>query len=240
MRRTFLTVLLVLFTAAFASADYYIKQNVHTDAFSMMGQSQPAKDEVNHMWIGKNKMAMHGEEQSFIVDGEKNIAYMINHATKTYVEMEIPLDMSKYLPEQFMQMMGGITVTVKPTGETQKIKEWTCSGYDVAMNMMMFKMNMKIWATKDVPFDWKTFQNQMFSQMAKATMRLTDEAVQEFMKIEGYQIKSEVTMNMMGADMKVVQEVAEITKKDAPEGTYIAPADYKKQDKLSVQDMMKR
>lgn len=240
MKRTFLLVLLVLLSATFASADYYIKQNVHTDAFSMMGQSQPPKDEVNKLWIGKNKMAMHGEEQSFVIDGEKNIAYMINHPSKSVVEMEIPLDISKYLPEQFMQMMGGVTVTVKPTGETQKIKEWTCSGYDVAMNMMMFKMNMKIWATKDVPFDWQTFQNQMFSQMAKATMRLTDEAVQEFLKIEGFQIKSEVTMNIMGADMKTIQEVVEIAKMDAPAGTYDSPVGYKKQDKLSMQDMMKR
>jgi len=240
MKKTILCLVLLVFTTVFLSADVYIKQNVHTDAFSMMGQSQPAKDEVNHMWIGKNRMAMLGAEQSFILDGDKNMAYMINHQSKNYVEMALPLDMSKYLPEQFTQMMSGITVEVKPTGQKEKVNQWMCDIYDVTMNMMMFKMNMKVWASTDVPFDWKAFQEEMFSQMAKATMRLTDDALKEFMKIQGYQIKTEIKMNVMGAEMKTIQEVVEIADKDAPGGTYDPPADYKKMDKFSMQDMMQR
>ena len=39
-------------------ADIYIKSNVHTDAFAMMGQNQPAKDTVQEQWFSDNAVAM--------------------------------------------------------------------------------------------------------------------------------------------------------------------------------------
>ena len=193
--------------------------------------------------MGKNKMAMHSKDRSFIIDLNKKIARMINHQAKVYIEMAIPVDISQYLPEemaQMAQMMMNVTITVNPTGETQTIGNWNCTGYDVEMGMMMFKMKMKVWASKDVPFDWKLFSETMYSEMTKAMMRLTDDAVKELLKIEGFQIKTEMTMSMMGSDMKSYQEVVEITKKSPPAGTYAVPEGYKKQDKLSREDLMKR
>ena len=54
MKKILLAVILVLAISFFLSADVYIKSNVHTDAFSMMGKDQPAKDEVMEQWIGNN------------------------------------------------------------------------------------------------------------------------------------------------------------------------------------------
>ena len=62
-------------------------------------------------------------------------------------------------------------------------------------------------------------------------------SITEFMKINGYQVASEMTMNMMGANMKVTSQVVEITKKDAPAGVYSVPAGFTKKDTLSLQDM---
>ncbi len=106
--------------------------------------------------------------------------------------------------------------------------------------MMMMKMKTKVWITKDVPFDWKTFMNKMFLEMAKVTMRLNDQSIQELLKIDGFWIKSESTMNMMGSDINTYQEVVEISQKAAPAGTYTVPEGYKKLDKFSMADLMKR
>jgi len=241
MKKTLTIILVLLAFAAFSfSAEVYIQQKTHTDAVEMMGQSQPAKDEINHIWLADNKMATHGTEQSVIIDLNKNKMYMINHQDKTYVEMDLPLDMSKYFPPQFAQMFGSMTVKVTPTSETQKIGNWNCSGYDVAITIMMMTTKQKIWASTDVPFDWNMYSEKMLPKLIQGTMMLGEDSAKEFMKIKGFQIKTESTMNMMGNDIKSTSEVVEITKKNAPAGTFEPPSDYEKKDQFSMQDMQKR
>jgi len=237
-----ITVILVLFAFSTVSltADIYIKQKQHTDEFSMMGQTQPAKDEISDMWIGKDKFAMHGKEMSIIIDLNAKKMYMINHKNKSYVAMDLPLDLSKYFPPQLQQMMQGVTVKVNPTGEKKTINNWKCEGYDVKMNIMMMDMTQKVWASTDVPFDWKAFNEKMFPQFTQAMMRLDEDAVQEFLKIKGFQIRTEMTMSIMGTDMKQWTEVVEISKKSAPAGTYSFPEGYAKKDKFDMADMQKR
>ncbi len=233
-----------LFSAVFVCADVYIKQKTHTDAFEVMGQSQPAKDVINNMWLAENKMASLSEDQSFIIDLEKNKVFWMNTQKKSYIEMDLPLDISKYLPEQAAEMMANmnISVAVQPTTETDTIAGKKCTKYDVTMTIMMMmtmEMKMKVWATEDVPFDWKKFQDKMI-QMFSPTMPLGEEALNAFKQIKGWQMRSEMTMNMMGTDMKTVQEVMEIVQKDAPAGTYTVPEGYTKQDKFSLEDMQRR
>jgi hypothetical protein len=237
-------VVLFLFATVFVHADVYIKQKTHTDAVEVMGQSQPAKDVINHMWLSDNKMASLSEDQSFIIDLENNKVFWMNTQNKKYIEMDLPLDISKYLPEQAAEMMANmnISVAVQPTDATETIAGKTCKKYDVTMTIMMMmtmEMKMKIWATEDVPFDWKKFQDKMI-QMFSPTMPLGEEALNSFKQIKGWQMRSEMTMNMMGTDMKTVQEVMEITEKAAPAGTYTVPEGYTKQDKFSLEDMQRR
>jgi len=240
MRKTFLTLFLVIIFASFLTADVHIQQTVHTDAFEMMGQKQPEQNELQHIWLGKNKMAMHGEKQSFILDKSKNEALMVNHTNKSYVVMELPLDITKYMPAQFMQMMGGMSITVNPTGETSTVGKWKCQGYDMQMNMMMFKTNTKVWASTNVPFDWKDYVETMFTEFTKATMMISDEAVKEIQKIEGFWVKMETSMSMMGAEMRSYQEVTDISKENAPDGTYTYPVGYDRKDAFTMEDMQKR
>lgn len=238
-------ILLIVFTLTLLAslslaAEVYIQQKSHTDAIEMMGQSQPARDEVTHIWLGKDKMATHGTDQSVIINLNDNKMYWINHQAKSYVEMDLPLDMSQYFPPQFSQMMSNITVKVTPTGETKKIGDWNCSGYDVDINIMMMNQSQKIWASTEVPFSWKDYSEKMLPKLIQSTMMLNEESAKEFMKIKGFQIKTESTMDMMGTEVKSTSEVVEITEKNAPAGTFIPPSDYEKKDKFSMEDMQKR
>ena len=242
MKKGLFIFILIALTTGLVTADIYIKQKIHTDAVSMMGQNQPAVDDFSEIWFTENKMAMHSPGTSIIVDMDKKVVLMVNTEGKTYVEMEIPVDFSKYIPEelaQMAQMMLNTSVTVQPTGESMTINAWKCDGYDVNMDMMMFKMKTKVWASKDVPFDWKELTNK-YMEMSKVTLRLNDQSINEMAKIEGYQIKSETTMNMMGSDINSYQEVVEISEKAAPVGTYTVPEGFLKQDKISSADLIKR
>jgi hypothetical protein len=83
MKKLFVFFSLVLLLAAFASADIYIKSKTHTDAFAVMGQNQPAKDETTEQWMGDDKFVTITPAMSIVVDTKKNILYWINHGNKT-------------------------------------------------------------------------------------------------------------------------------------------------------------
>ena len=235
MKKLILILSLVVFTSAFLCADVYIKTKTHTDAVEMMGQKTPAKDTFTEQWICKDKFAQNMGNMSTILDLGKKKVFIVMHGTKTYLEASLPLDMSKFMPEQMAEMMENrkINVTINPSGQTKKIRKWNCNGYDVVMDiqfMMPITMKMKIWATKDVPFDWKVFVDKMYPVYMKATylqMPFGDEIVKEFQKIKGFQVATGISMNMMGTEIKMNSQVLEITNKAAPAGTYSVPAGYK-------------
>ncbi len=122
MKRIYTVVLALLVLLALpAVADIYIKQISHTDAFAMMGQEQPARDDTIHMWMGKDKMAVEMPQMKVAIDLAGNVMYWISHQDKSYVEMTLPLDIEQYFPAQMTQLMKNVKVTVTPTEEKQKM-----------------------------------------------------------------------------------------------------------------------
>jgi len=223
------------------SADIYVKSKSHTDAMSIMGQNTPAKDEVSEQWISENALAQIGKDQGFVIDLKKNMMYIINFGAKSYVETTLPLDYAKLLPPQMAAMAGMMTMTatVTPGNETKKIGNWNSSLYNMNLSVMGMAMPMKIWASKDVPFDSGKYAS-LFANLMKGQMRLDDASVKEFQKIQGFQIATEMNADIMGAKMHTASEVLEIAVRPAPKGVYEAPAGFTKNDKLSMEEIQKR
>ena len=104
----------VLFVAALMlPADIYIKTNVHTDAFEMMGQKQPAKDETTDQWLNEKQLFVKQGERVTILDLGKNAMYILNLKEKNYVEAALPLDMAKLLPPEAASMASMMKISVK-------------------------------------------------------------------------------------------------------------------------------
>lgn len=243
MKKLLSAVMIVLALATFAAADIYVKSKSHTDPISIMGQSQPAKDTIQEQWLGDDVFAMTSEDTGSVVDLKKNVIYIINHKNKSYLEAALPLDFSSLLPAEMAKMaasMMKVTVTVSPNGQTKTVGQWKCNGYDVTMTMMMMPMKMAVWATTDVPFDLDKFMSKAYGNMLAAQLRLDEAAVKEMMKVKGFWISTDMSAEMMGAKIHSTMEVIEISKKTPPAGVYTVPAGYKKQDKLSAQDLQKR
>ncbi len=242
MKKIVCALSLFLILASFAAADVYVKSKQHTDALSVMGQNQPAKDEIIEQWIGDDKFAFISSEMSSILDLKKNVGYFINPKEKTYVESPLPLDLTKVFPPEMSQVLSQMmkmTVSVTPNGQTKTIGQWKCSGYDVTIQMMMMPMNMSVWASTDVPIDMEKYA-KMQSNILKIQLRLDDAAVKEMMKVKGYWIASETTAEIMGAKMRVTSEVIEISKKTPDASVYSVPAGFTKKDTLTMQDLQRR
>lgn len=239
MKKFLICLMMISVVALSLSADVYVKSKTHSDAMSVMGQNTPAKDGFNEQWIGDDKFAAVSDDQSYILDFKKNIGYIVNHKSKSYIETPLPLDLAKLLPPEAAAFAGmmKMSATVSPTNELKKIGQWNCTGYDATITVMGMAMKMKIWASTDVGFDVTPYNSKIFQNIIKGQMMLDDASVKEMMKIKGFQISSETSGEIMGAKMKSTNDVVEIAKKDAPANLYAVPAGYAKKATLDMSEI---
>lgn len=54
-----------------AMADIFMKQKTHTGSFTMMGQTQPAKDDIQSIWMTNNVVRNDSKETSTIIRLDK-------------------------------------------------------------------------------------------------------------------------------------------------------------------------
>ena len=235
--------LLIVFCLALgrvpARGDVYMKQKTHTGSFTMMGRTQPEKEETNVVWLGENKVRVdNGNGQSVLLLGDKGLIYVIDNNKKTYMEM--PLDMGKAMDEamagqgeknpaaaaMMKGMMGGMSATVTDSGETKRIGAWSCRKYLVAMKMPMGESNSETWATEGIKIDPKPYFTAMYAMMA--SMPGFQDMMKEMQKIKGVVAYQSTTTKMRGSDVTSTMELLECADKGAPAGTYDLPAGYAK------------
>lgn len=233
-----ITILLLFFLMILfpdlTKADIRIKKIRHTDeTTAVMGKPQPAKDEKGITWLTKDKMREDMGETSNIVRFDlKKIYINIDHSKKTYSEIDLPVELEKYIsPEgkHFMQMTE-MTSSITDTGETQKIKDWNCKKYLIEITASMMGMNwpinIEIWACKDIKIDLKAYHK--FYGAILSTNPFTKDLSEKFKKIEGFPVVTVFSMKMSGTETRYREEVISVEKKDARAGTYDPPKDYKK------------
>ncbi|HPG39930.1 MAG TPA: hypothetical protein PLP19_11305 [bacterium] len=223
-----------------AHSDIYMKQKQHTDAMQIMGQSQPAEDIISETWMTANKMVVINPKQKIIIDMVKKTITMANHESKTYNTM--PLDFSQAKTENnqdmaaMQQMMGQMKMkmTVTPTNERKKISQWNCRKYNQTLEMDMGAMKTatkaEIWASPDIKIDKNMYAKYTASTMAMMPgMSQNMEAmIKEAEKIDGVQVYSSQTVEMMGQTIKSNTELLEYKEGTAPANVFDIPKNYKK------------
>ena len=249
-----LTVLVAfVFGAVQARADFYVKKKVHTPAITMMGQTQPEKDDVSVSWMGQGKVRNdQADGKSIILIGDKGVMYVLDHAKKEYAEM--PMNFNKIFEEAVAEkgeeaedqeeaearkkmagmmkglakgMMGEMSAKVTETGETKKIGDWDCDKYLIDMSMgMMGSTKSEAWATQDIKINYGLYFAAGNAMMAGQPG--FEKIAQEMQKIKGFIVYQVDKVKAMGQDMTMTTEVLECTDKAAPAGTYDIPAGYKK------------
>lgn len=214
-----------------ALADTKLIEKVHTDAIEIMGQSQPAQDVTNTVWFFENGLRSDSGHISTIIRLDLNKMFIINRELKTYMESDLPVDLKKFLPagvyEQASKMLA-MKLTVTPTDETKKIGEYNCRKYDVTLQVAMQTAHSVQWASTEVPVpeaSRKAIASSMF-----ATQSDQAPLINEYMKIAGYRVHQETTMNVMGVSVKTVEDLVSAEEVKVPAGHYDPPAGFEKKD----------
>ncbi len=244
-----LSVIATLLLSAAAHADLYMKQAKHTDAFTVMGQTQPEKNETVVYWFGKDRVRIDiGDSQSTIVVLDKKVGYLLDHGSKSY--SEFPIDMQKALgaaaaaggkesakaketqQKTTESILQGIDVKVTNTGETKKIKDWDCRKYLVDVTMPMGASQSELWATESIKIDpavyWAATNAMMAGQPG------FEKILEEMKKVKGIAVQNVTTAKVMDTEVKSTEELVEIAEKSAPAGAFDLPKDYKKTEGMMM------
>ncbi len=230
IHRALLIAAAVVLVAGAASADIKIVKMDHTDGFNAMGRTTPPVDQERVTWIGKDRMRTDMSDTSTIIRLDEKKLYVVDHDEKTYNIMELPIDLSQFMPpgmaEQMIPMMT-FDVTVTPTDETKMIGEWKARRFDVTMTSKMATIEMTMWATQDVEFDQEAYY-AMYKHLNSMSPGLQKMA-EEMSKLDGLVIEEEgvTTMTIMGnTTIRKSQKTTSIEDLAPPAGTYEPPADY--------------
>lgn len=223
----FIAALLISILIGAAQADIFMKQKHHTDSFTMMGQTQPAKDTFSSSWFTTDKIRSDQDKNSTILRLDKNMMYILDHTKKTIMEM--PLNLGGVATEKLPGNMG-IVITVTPTNENKKINNWNCKKYLQKMEIMGMSMSSEVWASEDIKIDlemYSKFISAAFQQnpMLKGDL---DKVTKEMKKIKGVHVLTITNNAVMGQNMKTLEELVEFKESIAPAGIFDVPAGYKK------------
>jgi hypothetical protein len=233
-----------------ANADVFLKQKHHTDAYTIMNQAVPASDRVVSIWYTKDKARIDQTSDTTVIFRlDKKTMTVLCHRTKTYAEMPLG-DISSMMADAMgeddemdaeaksqaaamMQQMAAMmkpTVTVKETAETKKIKTWNTRKYLLTTSVAGVTANSEVWACADIKADYAFYNKLMNVYVAK--MPGADAVTKEIEKIKGFMVLLSSSSQVMGASIKMEQELLEIKENAAsPAGGYEVPAGYKKTGK---------
>jgi len=124
-------------------------------------------------------------------------------------------------------MMSQIKVSVKDTGEKQKIGKWSARKYERITEMgSMGKSVDEVWATGDLKVDMKAYWKAM--SVMQAQQPGFDKFMKEMEKIKGVIVKTISRADAMGVEIKTTEELVDFASKPAPADTYKIPSGYKK------------
>lgn len=214
-----------------ASADTLLKMKSHTGAFQVMGQNQPAQDLEITYWIGDDRALRDDGQTAMLLRDDK--LYILDHAEKSYAELDVPVDLSSFFPEasrdQMKQMLQAMEMqaSVEPTDERKEINGWPARRYEVRLqNQMGMKVESTIWATEAVDVDLDSFH-----RMSRAMASLQPGGagvVEELLQIAGVPVLMESRIQAMGGSTTSREELVSAETKEPPPGVYELPDGYER------------
>ncbi len=213
-------------------AGVIMKQSVKTDAFEIMGQTRPAQEMIQTIYIGESRMRADNEKVSMIIYLDDQKMMMLNHEKKTVTE--IPLQFGQSMKDsdsekaKSMQNMLQMSLKITPTDQTRTIDNRTCRKYLQVVETGMGKMESEMWVTDELKMDYQKYAKFMAAMMAKqpGMKQSVSDMLEEMKKINGVAVLSVSKNTIMGTQVQSTTRLLEFKRKDIPSGTFDVPNEY--------------
>jgi len=172
--------------------------------------------------------------QDFIISFQTGLLILIDHDNKTYSESSLE-DLQRLIDEvgqeqpegmeMMRQMMGGKggEVTVEKLGPGEEIAGFSTEKYRITSPPMEFV----IWAAPELKVP-SVYYDTLKVRRAKNPLFDMSKMLEAFKQVNGYSLKTEMTMSMMGMNMKSSTEVTKVERGPIPDSQFEVPTGYRK------------
>jgi hypothetical protein len=216
--------------AAPAAGDTVVTLRNHADEMKIMGQTTPAQDDRHHYWFGADATRHDMGESSVIADLGAKKMHIVNHADKTYSTIDLPFRFESLVGPEMAPMMGQMMqmmapkVSVTKSDRTGSFAGYSCKYAQLTMSMAMMQMTTDMCLSGDLPIDYARYAKllELRGELAMNAAWLKEMAE----KLDGFPVRSDTTMTMMGSTFKSWQELESVEQKSPPAGHYAPPAEY--------------
>lgn len=233
VRRVFGTMVLVGILAAPLSADILMREVRQ----SVQGKKDPQVDTVQY-WISETKIRTDEPAQSALMDLDAGTMTLLDHKKKTFSTItfaeinQAGAQSQQDVPPEMAAMLGSMMkmeISITPTGESKKIREWQCSGYKQTLAMGMVSSESQLFATPQLKMYTAAMNKLRASLLAlqPGAMKMAGTALEEYAKIDGVIVWQQSTSTVMRQNIVTTIELIDYQDKPAPAGTYTIPAKYK-------------
>ncbi len=187
---------------------------------------------------------MFGPKMTIIADFEKDNLFIVIPELKQYLRFPVNVDKAKLrtlLPAKVFDIISSIKISgakVNLDAGTKKVGNWNCRASEFEMVIMIPAINLmpkfavKVWATKDLSFDYESYTegvSEFFKNVILGLVNVDEASAKELEKLEkmkGFEVATEVTVSIFGSEIKAESQCLEVVEKPAPEGTYSVPDGY--------------
>jgi hypothetical protein len=213
-----------------AGADMLVTIHGHADSVKLGNRTQAPRDSNAKIWLAADKMRRDEGSLSVIVRLDHHMLYLVNHADRTYSQVEVPIDWKKMVPpadqDSFAKFLGDneIIATVTPSAETRKIGVWNTHRVDVVLtNKHGLRMANAMWVTKDLTL------YPAYNKMSGVLASLQPNAAawsQKVSQLDGFPVYQETTITIGQSVSKTHEDVVSAATQEVPPGTYDVPAGF--------------
>ena len=236
-------------------ADVYVKGTQKVETRYHHGSLYPEYDVVHEWWFGKNKLTFIRREfrnfESFLIvpamqitlDKERKQITVINLSEKTFVKIHLQMDLSSHIDQSLVERLNNFQINgiIKKTGKKKTIHQKVCEVYTVSewiifQKERFYDRERTIMVTFDVPFNWQIV-NELY-QWIRSFFNPQKSYLLELKNLKGFLMAANDIRFSSGKQLKSFFRILEICQKESPKNIYDIPKDFKRKEKLTMDDLI--
>jgi beta-lactamase regulating signal transducer with metallopeptidase domain len=222
--------------------DYCIIDVVHFKTSRFLFFKNVETRRGSELWIGDERIALHEERRSVILDNRAKKMTYINHRDRTYVEIPLPFVRDQYISEdlKWHYRTAKIDGIVKSAKGHRTVLGHRCSRFEVTSwddigGDRANERTVTAWTTTDIPFDLALY-HQLLDILRRLDNR-SSENRRQLDAMRGIQLRLECSEGGFVSNQQIVSEVIELEQKTPPTRVYEIPEGYSQREQLGEKDI---
>lgn len=226
-----------------AGADYHVFATLRVLPAPEWGRRATDLTLAREWWFGRNQMAFLIQDWSYVFDKARSRILVINTKDRYVVEVSMNADSRDLVESGYVAALGGFRAngTVAKSPYKKTVLGLECSGtvvseWLVVDNQHFFDRDRTIYATTEVPFDWRL--NRDLTTWMLSFFNPEMAYFGGLRSIEGFPLVETDVSVRNTQRIEYGTQVTMIQEEPTPNNFYEIPIGYTRKEKLSRQDLL--